>query len=193
MSERDSQLQRDVDVDVDTELEIAARERGVDSGLGLDEGVSEYDAETHTARESTDDAGLIRGRVGSLLSTSGLVVAFVLSVLGIFVFGLIPLLPSIVTSLVGIFVAGFVYGTATDTRRYLECALGGALAGGGSVLLSYLFMALFGANATLLAIALVGGALAGTTGHYFGRDLRDGMTRDLGDTSGRRDPPDRGF
>ena len=55
----------------------------------------------------------------------------------------------------------------------------GALAGGGSVLLGNFLIALLGGGLTIVAFGAAGGAVAGVLGHYFGRDLRHGLTRDL--------------
>lgn len=159
MSERESQIQRETTVDVDTGFEAS------DDGATKDEG-----------------GNLIRslyGRtVGSVLSTRSLGIALALTILGVFVFGMIPLL-GIVGELLGIFAAGFLYGVTTDTRRYVELLVAGAIAGGGSALLSNVVLTLVGVGVPLVAFGLLGGALAAATGHYFGRDLRDGLTRDL--------------
>jgi hypothetical protein len=37
----------------------------------------------------------------------------------------------------------------------------------------------FGSMTGLLGIGLLGGAFAAVVGHYFGRDFRDGLTRDI--------------
>jgi hypothetical protein len=85
----------------------------------------------------------------------------------------------IVGNLVGIFVAAFAYGTATSTRRYVEFGLSGGVIGGGMALLGNLALSLVGPGLPLVAVGFAAGALAGGLGHYFGRDLRDGLTRDL--------------
>lgn len=160
MSERDTQLSRDVSVDVDTGLDTSD--------------------EQGTQEES---GGRIRSfldrTVGSVVSKGGLLVSLVLTVLGVIVFGAIPLL-GFVGQLLGIFAAGFLYGAVTDSRRYTELALAGALVGGGSALLGNLVLSIIGAGLPLVALGLLGGVATATTGHYFGRDLRDGLTRDIG-------------
>lgn len=153
MRERESQIERDVAVDV---------EPGIDgAGQSAD-------------REESDD-GVISSRVP--MTGRSLLVALVLSVAGVFLFGLIPLLPF--STLLGIAGAGFAYGLGTDTQRYLEMAIAGALAGGGSMLLGNLLLVTIASGTTLFGFALLSGVISGVVGHYFGRDLRAGLTRDL--------------
>ena len=165
MRERESQLEREVAVDLDADIRT-------DNDAGTD-------SHSEVNREAgTTDSGLIRGRVGSVLSTRSVLVALVLSIAGIIIFGAIPFL-GIVGELLGIAAAGFLYGLGADTRRYIEMGIAGAIAGGGSALLGNLFVALVASGTILIAVGLLGGTIAGLVGHYFGRDLRDGLTRDL--------------
>lgn len=157
MGERESQLERET-VDVDTDL---------DSVIKTDR------------EQESKSGGAVRSRIGSLASTRSLLVAFILSVAGTIVFGLIPFL-GIVGKLLGVAAGGFLYGLGSEGRRYFEMALAGAVAGGGVALLGNLVVAVVASGTTLVAVGVVGGALAGLLGHYFGRDLRDGLTRDIG-------------
>ncbi|MEF8813540.1 MAG: hypothetical protein V5A55_06945 [Halovenus sp.] len=163
MSERDRQLERDIDVDV-----------GVDTGI--DEPVGETAAEDTTASEGV--RGRLRSGTSSLVSSTGLVVALVLSVGGAVLLSGVPLLGT-VGELLGILVAGFIYGLVGEARRYLELAVAGALVGGGFAVLGNLTAVLLTVGVPLVVLGAVGGAVAGVVGHYFGRDLRDGLTRDL--------------
>jgi hypothetical protein len=182
MDERESQIDLD-----GTETDG----RGVDAPGERDAAASEFDA-TDFADDAASDADLrtketnggvrdrIRSRVGSVVSSGGLIATTVASLVGIFLVGAIPLLGSLpLVGLVGVAVGTFFHGLFVDETRYIEAALAGAIAGGGSVLLSYLFLALLGTGGALFGLALVVGALAGAAGHYFGRDLRAGLTRDL--------------
>jgi len=159
MSERDTQISRDVSVDVEPGLEESVGDRETEQSGG-------------GARSR------LRERAGSLVSARAVGIALVLMFVSTFVFGAIPLLGTL-GELLGIVVAGFVYGLGTDARRYFELALAGALAGGGSVLLGNFLIALLGGGLTIVAFGAAGGAVAGVLGHYFGRDLRHGLTRDL--------------
>jgi hypothetical protein len=161
MSERDTQISRDVSVDV---------ESGLEDSVGTPE----------SEQSSGGVRSRLRERADSLVSARSVVIALVLMLASTFVFGAIPLL-GMFGELLGIVVAGFVYGLGTDARRYFELALAGALAGGGSVLLGNFLIALLGSGLTIVGFGAVGGAVAGIVGHYFGRDLRHGLTQDLGE------------
>jgi hypothetical protein len=112
--------------------------------------------------------------------------ALVLSVVAVVAGGAVPLL-GFVGRLVGLFVVAFAIGLVGRERRYLEVGLAAALASGMGFVVGTLTSAFFPFAVRLLseygvAIAGVGagvGALAALVGHYFGRDLRDGVTRDL--------------
>jgi len=164
MSERDTQIQRDVGVDVD---------------VGIDD----------SAEETTDGGGGLRGwlrrKAGSLVSSRGLVISLVLTVLGVIVLG--GLLPfGIVGDALGIFVAAFLYGVVAGESRYLELGLAGAAVGGAWAFLGNLVLTLVGPGLPIVLVGVLGGALGGVSGHYFGRDLREGLTQDLDAESGPR-------
>lgn len=171
MSERETQR------DVEDVSEFAADDI---SDIGV-EGVGVSDDQPARSEEAAAGQGfrsrLTRG-AGSVLSPRGLIISLVLVVSGlVLVGGALPL--GTIGNLLGIFVGAFIYGLATDARRYLELAVAGAIAGGGWALLSNVVVTLLGAGIPILAVGTVGGALAGIAGHYFGRDLRDGLTREI--------------
>ena len=166
MAERERQLDRETTAD-DIDLDDEAFD--IDAVTSLDDAPSE------------DSAGLtdrLRSRAGGVLSTRALALSFVFTLVGALALG--SVLPfGIVGNLVGIFVAAFAYGTAGGTRRYLELGLAGGALGGGLTLLGNITLSLLGPGVPLVAVGFVAGAVAGGLGHYFGRDLRDGLTRDL--------------
>jgi hypothetical protein len=159
MRERESQIDRDVSVDVETTLDGAA---GPDRDTESD----------------SEEAGLIRSRLGSIATKRSLGTALVLSVVGIIGFSFVPFLSAAGTVL-GIGAGGFAYGLGSETRRYVEMALAGGVTGGAATLLSNLIVALVASGATLVALSIIASAIAGVVGHYFGRDLRAGLTADL--------------
>jgi hypothetical protein len=159
MRERESQIDRDVSVDVETTLDGAA---GPDRDTESD----------------SEEAGLIRSRLGSIATKRSLGTALVLSVVGVIAFGFVPLLSAAGTVL-GIATAGFAYGLGSETRRYVEMALAGAVTGGAVTVLGNLVVALVASGTTLLVVSVLASAVAGVVGHYFGRDLRAGLTADL--------------
>lgn len=163
MSERDSQIQRDV---------------GVDVSVGIDD----------SADEAADDGGGITGwlrrKLGSLGSSRALLVSVVLSLGGVLLLGgLLPL--GIAGDALGIFVAAFLYGTVASERRYLEQGLAGGLVGGVWAFLGNLVLTLVGPGIPIVLVGALVGLLAGVSGHYFGRDLRAGLTQDLDADSAR--------
>ncbi|ELY99314.1 hypothetical protein [Natrialba asiatica] len=80
--------------------------------------------------------------------------------------------------MIGIFATAFLVGLITSKRRYLELTAAGALAGAITPLADPVYVAL-GAGRTLIAIGLAIGLVASVAGYYFGRDLRDGLSRDV--------------
>jgi hypothetical protein len=167
MAERERQLDRettDDDVDLDDEAS------DIDAVTALDDAPA--DPEPDGLRDRA------RARIGSVVSTRALAFSFVFTIVGALALGsALPL--GIVGSLIGIFVAGFAYGTAGGTHRYLELGFAGGVLAGALTLFGNLALSLLGPGVPLAAVGFVAGAAAGGLGHYFGRDLRDGLVRDL--------------
>jgi hypothetical protein len=84
-----------------------------------------------------------------------------------------------VAGFLGIAVAGFAVGLADERHRYLEFGLAGAIAAGLATVFDHLLLTALGLGIPLVALGVGAGALAGIVGHYFGRDLRHGLTREL--------------
>lgn len=159
MRERDTQISRDVSVDIDTEVDEPGESTVQDEG------------------NSSLLSGL-RQRAGQFVSTRSILLALVLMIVCLFIVGIIPFL-GILGNVLAVFLAGFLYGLGTDSRRYAELTIAGALAGGGSILLGNVVIAIIGSGLSIVAFGAAGGAIAGAVGHYFGRDLRSGLTQDL--------------
>ena len=82
--------------------------------------------------------------------------------------------------LVGVFALTFAAGLFTSKRRYLEVTLAGASAGGiANLLTTGMTFAIAVSVATPLLIGAVVGLVASVVGYYFGRDLRQGLARDI--------------
>ncbi|GGM56346.1 hypothetical protein J2752_000857 [Halarchaeum rubridurum] len=130
--------------------------------------------------------GGLRARARRLFSPRRFLLALVLAGVGLFVGGLVPLVGSL-TRFVGLGAATFALGVASARRCYVEVALAAALAAVGSVLFGLLTSAFLPITVDYLArsgvafgLVVAGiGALVGVLGYYFGRDLRDGLTRSL--------------
>ena len=159
MSERTAERTRETDSDDET---------SEDGALG---GV---DTATTTAADTTEssDSG------GTIFSVGALVVAFVAIGAGMIAGSLVPVIPF--TALAGIPVGAFLHGLLDSQRRYIETAIAGGVSAGAAVVTSLLPQMLAGLDGTrLFAIAAAVGLVLAVVGHYFGRDLRDGLTRDL--------------
>lgn len=157
MSERESQIQRDV---------------GVDVSAGIDD----------TAEETADDGGGITGwlrnKLGTLGSARGLIISLVVTLGGVLLLGgLLPL--GMVGDALGIGVGAFLYGILAGESRYLETSLAGGIVGGVWAFLGNLVLTLVGPGIPVVLVGALLGLLAAAVGHYFGRDLRNGLTRDL--------------
>lgn len=154
------------------------------SGGSDDEFAAEFEigdgATDRTASSARTDG--LRSRTSTrakrLFSPRLFVAALLLTAGALFVASTLLPLPG--AGLLGVFVATFLFGLAADERRYAETALASGIATAASTLVDLLIVAFlggFGVSIAVLAGAL--GAVVGGLGTYFGRDLRDGLTRDL--------------
>ena len=154
--------ERTAESDVGTEFEVELGEEASDPG-------------------PTEEAGLrqrVGGRAKRLFSPRAFVAALLLSVGGLVAVDAVVPLPG--AGLLGVFAAAFLFGLVSERRRYLETTVAGGLAFGASALVGYVVIAALGSiGAPLAAVAGGVGAVVGAVGHYFGRDLRDGLTREI--------------
>ncbi|MCO8267303.1 hypothetical protein NKF06_12075 [Haloferax sp. AB510] len=157
-----------------------------ESEQSVDDLLSGVNRESDEATQAERSASSGGGRLSGLFSPRVFLAALLLSIGGLLVGGAIPIV-GFIGRFVGIAAAGFVLGLVGSKRRYTEVVLAGAIAAGLAFVLSTLF-AVFAPFAVQLladygvAIAGVGaasGGLAGLVGHYFGRDLRAGLTEEL--------------
>ncbi|MGB9954302.1 hypothetical protein ACOZ4F_18090 [Haloarcula marismortui] len=169
MAERTEERTRDADAQSDGDLGVDV---GTTDSVETDVAVGESRDTTSSITEtSTTDSG-------SYFSLRALLFAFGAVGGGMVLGGLIPLVPF--TELLGIVLGGFVYGLLASERRYAELGLAGGVSGGATAVLSLLPQLAAGLNGTrLFAIAGGVGLVLALVGHYFGRDLRSGLTRDL--------------
>ncbi|WP_157513248.1 hypothetical protein [Halapricum sp. CBA1109] len=91
----------------------------------------------------------------------------------------VPLVPGNVAGLLGVFAAGFLLGAVDDDRHYLEVGLASAFAGVLTAVLGNLVLTVAGLGVPILAAGATASGVLGLLGHYVGRDLRDGLTREL--------------
>jgi hypothetical protein len=147
----------------------------------LTETVDGVDTEIPSSADDDGDAG----RLGGRFSAKALLVSLVAVAAGVGVGGMIPLVGGI-TSLVGVAAATFLLGVL-GRSWYLETGLAGGAVVGVNFALSLLtsvalpigvdFFQQYGLAFSGVGV-VVGVALA-LAGHYFGRDLHDGLTRDI--------------
>lgn len=172
MAERDRQLERDVDADA---------EGGVDSDVDLSDDFDvDIASEALADAETAEASGGLRASVGKRigLSKRGLAVSTVVAFVGIFLLGAVAPF-GLVGNLAGLFLATFLYGAVAGDSQYLSVGLTGGAVSGLAGVLGNLTLTLLGPGIPIAAVAALGGAVAGVLGHYFGRDLRDGLTREL--------------
>lgn len=120
----------------------------------------------------------VSGRARALFSPRSFLIALLLTMVGLFAASTLVPLPG--AGLLGVFVATFLFGLVTEKRRYAETVLAGGVAAAASTLLDLAVVAFLGGFG--ISIAVLAGALGGVVGGlgtYFGRDLREGLTRDL--------------
>lgn len=111
----------------------------------------------------------VRAFLGALAITLGMLVATTL----------LPLGDSLgsVAGLAAIFVAGFALGVV-GWRRYTEVALAGGAAAAVGTILQGLALTVFSSIAPSTVLGAGSGVLAAVVGHYVGRDIHDGLTRE---------------
>lgn len=162
MSQRDRQAERKADTDFE-------------SGVDLPR-----DTVTDRAAEASRGDRVrqrIKAGAGTVFSGRDFAISLVLILAGVvFLGGLLPL--GLIGDLFGIFVAGFLYGVVSPAGRYAELGLAGAVVGGGSAQLGNFVLSLI-PGVPLVLLGLIGGGISAFLGHYFGRDLRDGLTREI--------------
>jgi hypothetical protein len=147
--------------------------------------VEETGTDGRAEREGTgsdEGSGLfsrIGARTGRLFAVRSFLLALVVIGVATLVAGaLIPL--GSVGGLIGTAAGAFGYGLVASRARYAESALAGGLVLGVATLADYLVLSVFTGVGLALPLAAGGiGLVVALVGHYFGRDLRDGLTREI--------------
>jgi len=192
MAERSDQRTRERS-SVDTE----DLEDLLDSGLDDDAGVASRRDEPTREDEAGPSSGLrgrlrsivgrsvsrplasVRSRLGQLFSVRTFGTALVASIVAAIGIGFVIPFVDTLGALAGIFAVGLGFGLVGERRQYLEVGLaGGATAALGAVT-EFLVVALAGRGDLVVLFGVGSGLLAAVIGHYVGRDLRDGLTRDV--------------
>lgn len=132
-----------------------------------------------TAERSDSARSSSSGRLGSYFSPKAFLGITLVLGLG-FLLGNAVIPFASIGAIVGALAIAFTVGLATSKRRYLEVGLGGLTAGGLSALLQTdLTTALLVSFSMPILIGAGVGAVTAVAGYYFGRDLRDGLARDI--------------
>jgi len=133
-------------------------------------------------RSSEDDDGALArlgAGAGRVFSPKAFLFALVTVAVATAVAGtLIPL--GTVGGLLGTALGAFGYGVVASRPRYVEtAAAGGAVLGVGTLADYLVITAVSGIGLALPLAGAAIGLVVALLGHYFGRDLRDGLTRDI--------------
>ena len=124
---------------------------------------------------------------GRWVSAKAFGLALVTVAVGVFVGGLIPLIGGTIGTAGGVFLAAFLLGLVLSTRRYVETGIAGGAAGAASAVTSVLGVGFLPIGIDYLSqwglpLVAVGGGVGlvlALLGHYFGRDLRAGLSQDI--------------
>ncbi|SDG07266.1 hypothetical protein SAMN04488067_11453 [Halorubrum xinjiangense] len=176
----------DLDDLLDDDLAGGEGASGADSG-----GAAPTDTDAGSARSAGSTAGSGgTGRIGvsgRWFSAKAFGLALVTVAVGVFVGSLIPLIGGTVGTAGGVFLAAFLLGLAFSTRRYVETGIAGGAAGAVSAVTSVLGVGFLPIGIDYLSqwglpLVAVGGGVGlalALLGHYFGRDLRAGLSQDI--------------
>lgn len=140
------------------------------------------DGEQGTAASSSDaSTSSTSGRLSRLSPRQYFSPTAFLALVVLFGAGLLAgsvLLPSVVR-LLGMFAVAFLVGSVASKRRYLEVMAAGASVGIASSMLNHAVLTVVGSGQRVAAIGAAAGIVACLVGYYFGRDLRNGLSREV--------------
>ncbi len=152
-----------------------------ESGLGSDAGVDR----AADADQPADDGDGSRSWLAPITSRLSLGRYFspkaylaLVALLGTGLLGGATVLP-VAGRLIGMFGVAFLVGLVASKRRYLEVGIAGVSVGGVAAVLNNAVLAAVGSGQSLVAVGATVGLLAAVAGYYFGRDLRDGLAREV--------------
>lgn len=151
----------------------------MDTGPDVDPGVGPVDRAA--AAEEATATDRVRARIaapfGGLFSVTLFALVLLLSAAAMVLAGAV--LPTGGAGYVGIAAVGLLVGLADERRHYLELLVAGGTVAALETVFGNLLLTTLGVGVPLALVGATGGGLAGVVGHYLGRDLRDGLTRDL--------------
>jgi len=169
MSERTDQLTSESSSDDDVR-----RDGGYDDSFD-DDLLGGSDAERGPATDA-DDGSRLSGYFSPKAFLGALVGLAILAGVGRSV---VPIVSGI-GGVLGAFAGAFLVGLVSSKRRYAETGAAGALLGAISAIPGFIAFGLgIQSVATIAAIGGAVGLVVALLGVYFGRDLRDGLSRDI--------------
>lgn len=148
----------------------------------LTDDLVEDDADASTS--GGDGGGLFDSLVPSLesiFSPRTFLLRAVLLLVGAFGAGFLPFVGGVLAVALGVFGVAFLIGLVASEGQYLETVTAGGLMGGALALVSSFSIAIASGGTSRVASVGIGvGLVASLLGLYFGRDLRNGLTQDIG-------------
>ena len=173
-------------LDDDLREEGEASETASPTGSSADADATSGGSKIGSSSRGDADGGRI-GMDGRWFSVKALLFAVLLLGVAVVAGGMIPLIGGTLGSIAGVFVGAFILGLLASTRRYVETGITGAGFGALSAVSGVLGVGFLPIGVSYLqewgvALLAVGGGvgfLLALLGHYFGRDLRDGLTGEV--------------
>jgi hypothetical protein len=159
---------------------------GGETSASSDDASVEGTGDTADSPTAAADAGRV-GASGRWFSAKAFALSLVVVAVGVFVGGAIPLIGGTIGAAGGVFLAAFLVGLALSARRYVETGLAGAVGGAAVAVTNVLGVGFLPIGIDylqqwglpLLAVGGGIGLVVALLGHYFGRDLRAGLTADV--------------
>lgn len=173
MSERTDQLTSEASSDDDVRRD-GGYEGGFDDDFN-DDLLGGSDAESGPATDADDES-----RLAGYFSPKAFLGALVgLAILAGVGRSVVPIVSGI-GGLLGAFAGAFLVGLVSSKRRYAETGAAGALLGAISAVPGFIAFGLgIQSVATIAAVGGLVGLVIGLLGVYFGRDLRQGLSKDI--------------
>lgn len=165
----------------DTSLDDAMS--GLDTGTTNADRTASANADAAGAGAATDDRGFRK-----YFAPKSAGVSAVLLLAGALLGGVVPI-PFVggLTRLLAVGAAAFLHGTTAKDSRYAETFVASGVVGAGLAVVTNPLLTFTGVGLPLVAISTAATILVAVVGHYFGRDLRAGLTQDVGGGSGGDD------
>ncbi|WP_323675483.1 hypothetical protein [Halorubellus sp. PRR65] len=156
------------DAVTDLDAEAGTRDRSTNQGTGGTDAAS--------GSTATDDRGFRK-----YFDPSSAGISAVLVFAGAMAGGVVPI-PFVggLARLLGVGVGAFAHGLGASDSRYAETLVASGVVGFlVAVLTTNMFVTLSGVGVPVLAVSTIATMLVALVGHYFGRDLRAGLTADV--------------